>query len=335
MDTPKSADKGKEWLAELLINELSPDADRSTYSCKLTGPVYAGSHSVVFRGEGSLFPFPVAVKQNRSPVHATHSTIDSARIQFAALERISSAFPDQTEARVPRAVALIEHEGIVVSEWLEGVPLNQILSSPANTLEDIEGGLIAAGTWLAAFHSGQQAQARPLDPRIAQALIDDVMKTTSRSYHALSSVAQVCELLESMAARIATVDVPFSWTHGDFKPHNILIHDGRAIGLDIGANFQNAILYDIAHFLNHLEVAFCHPSAFRLFRHRNRLVAAFRTAYGGLDELALPEIWLRLSSAIRLRVEHWATGRGVRRIYNDICFAFLVRRLAQMLRRIR
>jgi hypothetical protein len=103
------------------------------------------------------------------------------------------------------------------------------------------------------------------------------------------------------------------------------------VAVDIGANFVNAILVDIAHFLNHLEIAICHPRAIRAMPHRDRLIAAFRAAYGGLDALILPESWLRLSAALRLRASCPASGHGMRHVYNDLCIASLTRRLARKL----
>lgn len=82
-------------------------------------------------------------------------------------------------------------------------------------------------------------------------------------------------------------------------------------------------MFDIASFLNHLELLCEHPKAFRLrsLRCRRRLVEEFWRGYD-LDArtVGLATPWLRLTGVVRLWAERLSTGGPLHRGYNRWCF---------------
>lgn len=108
-----------------------------------------------------------------------------------------------------------------------------------------------AGAWLRKLHdcataqpaSGPLGVADKLDyvrTHFAEAILHDrVMRT---GYAAL----------ERAAAELATIELPFTRQHGDYKPENI-IYDGTAVvGLDVAWQVVGATVYDVAQFLDHV-----------------------------------------------------------------------------------
>jgi hypothetical protein len=107
-----------------------------------------------------------------------------------------------------------------------------------------------------------------------------------------------------------------------------MMADGRLVGLDTGANFENTVLLDVSHFLNHLELSLLDPRAIRLLPKRQTLIDRFKNGYGGFTEnIEFCSAWFRLLAAVRLWSEHQNQERSVFYRYNNFRYFYLVRRL--------
>lgn len=314
-DAPSAVDV-QDWLTEAL--DRGPERGRSC--CEITGPVYEGSHSRIFRGRLDSRPFPVAIKLCRDPLSGRPAPRE-AEMQFNALQRVTDALAGSAEVRVPAPVALLRERGVVVSEWVDGRTVGALCrdwrSSTSTVLDAVQRG----GRWLAAFHKAHALDPRPVD---AKAILDGTAASIAEDGGldpAAPETAAALALLHRSKTIVAEIAVPCSRTHGDFKPDNVILSRSLIFGLDTGANYENVVLLDVAHFLNHLELDLFHPGAARLAFQRNRLLAAFWSGYAAADlGQSIPEAWMRLAMVLRLAAARGALGGGLRGRYVSWCF---------------
>jgi hypothetical protein len=85
-------------------------------SFSLSGPVYAGSNSTIYRRGGDPFQFPVAIKQCLSAPNAERSAVEDCRLQYAALESVSKAMSQEAVLTVPKSVGIVEERATLVIE---------------------------------------------------------------------------------------------------------------------------------------------------------------------------------------------------------------------------
>ncbi|MFS8607880.1 MAG: aminoglycoside phosphotransferase family protein [Gammaproteobacteria bacterium] len=298
----------------------------------VTGPVYDGSHSRIFKASLPGLPFPVAVKQCRDPITGAPAP-EEAEIQHAALRAIAEGVPPGRNALAPKPVMLLREHAVVVCGWLEGRSVGGLCRDPRVSPADVERAIALSGAWLRDFHRARPAEPGPVDVRT---LLDVTVETLREAGIAeqRADVARILRLLEDTIDAAASQPVPRAWVHGDCKPDNLVVDGDEVVGLDAGARYVNVVLLDVAHFLNHLELHSMHPGALRIAGRLEALTTAFWRSYDPEGSVpALPAAWTRLAMALRLRAEYLAHARGMRRRYVEWCFRRLLRRRAAALER--
>jgi hypothetical protein len=77
------------------------------------------------------------------------------------------------------------------------------------------------------------------------------------------------------------------------KSDNLLVHDGRATGIDVQLVDENTVVYDLAPFLNHLGLLGWSPRGLPRRSLIARAATAFLAAYSAGAAWQLPIAWLR------------------------------------------
>jgi Ser/Thr protein kinase RdoA (MazF antagonist) len=121
-----------------------------------------------------------------------------------------------------------------------------------------------------------------------------------------------------------------SWVHGDYKTDNLLIAGPRLVGLDMHLIHESVVHYDVAAFLNRLQLTLLHARAWRLLPHRVSFEAGFvgEALREDGQRTALPLAWVRLYMILCSWMGQSGRQTGwAKRRYLDLCFRRLTARL--------
>lgn len=274
---------------------------------RLRGPVAIQNRSQLFLVQASAYPAPVAIKAFFDPMTRRPEAM-RAEAYFTALCHAREISRSHPGIAVVQPIMLVEALGVVAMEWIEGPTLAESIlagSLPATT--DL---LRKGGLWLATLHRSQVAEPRGLE---TGAMLAELREGADRVSSRLSSYAtRVTDQLTESAADIAGQKVPSTLLHGDFKPDNLLVGQGRLVGIDLELCFVNAAMNDVAQFENHLYLLLNDPRHFRHARRTTALLEAFEAGYsddGGMTLPGPPLAWARQCNALRLLLGQ-ATGRN-------------------------
>jgi hypothetical protein len=291
---------------ERLLAEQGGWRDAADAPFMVTGPLGSNGFSHVFRGDGGMFPCPVAIKQFLwDPSGA--SPAESARTYFHGLEKMAE-ITARVDLRATEPYALLESHGIVVASWIEGPTLARSLSrGPAPRAREL---IRDAGIWLARLHQAIGVERRSPDVADMLARLEAALEkadgTGSLTRRALS-------LLRAGVPLLATQPVPWSRHYGDFKPANLIVCEGRLVGIDLELLFAWPTVRDAAHFLNHLQLRFYSPRAMPRWRESPRLTELFCQAYSDAAGEPLPHRllqWQRLYNAMYIMTHHREWSRS-------------------------
>jgi hypothetical protein len=260
--------------------------------CIVRGPVYRRENSRVFYAECDALPSALAVKWCVQP-----STVlpdgDAAARQFEALRRAAVAMRQNTSYSVPHPYRFDRERALLAVEWIPGETMTASIGSWKCDATGARLLLARAGQWLRLFHLAHPLPDGRLD-------VEEKLRNLS-AYDGCalareSVFARGLAGLRHSAPAAAAIDVERSWVHGDFKTDNLIVNGERIVGIDVQIRHENTVVYDIAPFMNHLELLFYHPAVWRLAPARARLVAAFVDGYSESksDRLMLPLTWVRL-----------------------------------------
>lgn len=109
------------------------------------------------------------------------------------------------------------------------------------------------------------------------------------------AVSNIHSQLKQKVARVDALPLRATWSHGDFKPENVLCNGDKYLILDTQLGVSAAFVYDLASFLDH--VLLDHPICRRpvLWRRYEEAEEEFLAGYGGLDEQELAALrWVQL-----------------------------------------
>jgi tRNA A-37 threonylcarbamoyl transferase component Bud32 len=318
----------RESIRRWLVESGPADPSGAHRQCVIKGPLSVRHNSHLFHAQCSHFPTPLAVKLCLRP-HTLQPDADSAHQQYDALRRASSAMGMDAEMSVPRPYAVRADSGLLAVEWVAGETMTELLFSWRCNTTRAQQLVMRAGRWLQRFHAcGALAPGR-LD-------VDDKLDfvTEMECARAVPDPVYARSLLElrrsASAARAVTLER--SWLHGDFKSDNLIVSNGRTIGIDVQLRHENPVIYDLALFMNYLELRLCHPSGWRHLAARDLLGAAFLEAYCGdrADAIALPLGWVRLY----MLLGEWYTARThaasrLQAYALDLCYRVVAARLCE------
>ena len=264
-----TAENIRGWLAGRL--HMSPDDAR----CVVRGPLQARDYSRLFYAECAALPSAAAIKWCLRP-RTLSPDGDAATLEFESLRRVANAMEADGHYTVPRAYFMERERALLAIEWIGGVTMTAAIASWRSRAFDAHGLMVQAGTWLRHFHRAHPLHSGFLD-------IEDRLRNLSE-YDGCPLARMrvfgegVAELRRSAVAA-ASVKLERSWIHGDFKMDNLIVSGERIVGIDVQIRYENTVVYDLAPFINHFELAFYHPSLWRLGPGRAQLAAAFLGGY--------------------------------------------------------
>jgi aminoglycoside phosphotransferase (APT) family kinase protein len=319
--TPESI---RRWLVE----SGPADHDGRHGQCVIKGPISVRDNSHLFHAECSHYPTPLAVKLCLRP-HTLQPDQDSAQQQYEALCRAWDAMGTDPELSVPRPYNVRADSGLLAVEWVSGATMTERLFSWHCNRTRAQQLIARAARWLRRFHACGALPPGTLD--VDEKLVFVREMETRRSVSD-PIFARSLSLLRGSAAAAGAVTLERSWLHGDFKSDNLIVSSERTVGIDVQLRHENPVVYDLAPFMNYLELRLWHPSGWRLLAARNLLGSTFLETYcgGRADAIALPLAWIRLY----LLLGEWYTARShaaspVRGFVLDLCYRSVAERICE------
>ncbi len=293
---------------------------------RVRGPLAANSYSTVFRGDGDAFPGSVAIKQFLRD-HFGASPAEAGRAYYTALVGLSSA--EGLRLSVARPLALLDNYGLVVTSWIDGptLPAWLLVTSGAESRDMVR----KAGIWLARLHELTRIQCRPHDVSDALARLDAEIAEIGAPGRVVN---RAIALLRTTSSYVAEQPVPWSQSHGDFKPANLIVCKNEISGFDLDLLVTAPAVNDVAHFLNHLQLLFYSPRALLRRHEAAALIRSFDQGYADESGAELPQlalVWERLRNATHLLVRHKSWSRYSMRWPARIALSHLVGALSDEL----
>jgi len=317
-------------IQALLSRHFAGDAVDSA-GVRVDGPTRIGRYSRIYRAQVPGLPTPLAVKCLLDPATGgpDHS---SARDQFDVLGRVHRAMAETDRAlRVPKPYLLDEDSGIVAVEWVDGRPMTELFLTRNLTLAQGTDLVRRAAAWIRRFFALRPLPPAPLD---IGRMLDDISAMAQTPLGGSSSARAAFAELRKHANAVGTFLVERSWLHGDFKSDNLLVDDAALVGIDVHARHENAVLHDVASFVDHWELTLCDPRAWRWRPHREALIGAFLDAFDPAlrTDRRLPFQWVALYGMLGIWEEFTRRRqRTLRHVYLAACFRQRVRRMTREL----
>ena len=283
-----TADQVRRWLVESC---LAGCQDRLA-GCFAKGPFAVRANSRLFYAQCSAVPSPLLVKLCLRP-RTSQADAASAQRQYDSLLRVSQAMGDGSEFSVPRPYLVRGDIGLLAAEWIPGTSMTDLIFSWRCGFGRARDLVVRAARWLSHFHA-----CHALAPGVLQLdkkLAFIAQMETSRAVSDPAFLEALLRLRKS-APFAAAVPLSRTWIHGDFKTDNLMVSGSRTVGIDIHLQHEAPMVFDLATFLNELELRLCYPSGWRLLACRLRLRQAFLSNYpqGNEQVMDLPLTWVRL-----------------------------------------
>jgi serine/threonine protein kinase len=269
----QSAKTEKKELIQLLgsvLHDLGLESDIDRISVQ---PFHRSKYSRVFRVDHPKLPISLAVKCISPDAN------ESAATQYNALKKISATFGSAGKFRVPEALAVDDENGIVVMEWID-IPnieasLKRWRAGLPNSLQIVAD----AGKWIHQLHSASNLQSGRLkSEQLAEGLSRETQNLATL-YPRKAALTKFIHSLQETASAVSEIDLPRGLQHGDFKPANILSDLENTVAIDCHAIHEGPVVFDLAHFMNHLEFALLSPLGITALRRREQLTETFLRAY--------------------------------------------------------
>jgi len=302
-------------------------ADGRLVACEVNGPLQSRENSRLFYAQCGGVPGPMAVKVCLTPRTAQVDP-GAARRQFDTLVRVHEVMGQQEELSVPRPYVLVADAGLLGTEWVAGESMTRLLFSWRCSSMKARGLVGRAARWLKRFHECHELPPGRLGVEEKLAFLSTLDGASlGEPFHL------AFECLRGSARAAGEVAVARSWVHGDFTADNLMVAGSRTLGIDIEARYENAVIHDLAPFLNYLELRALHPSGWRRSGSREGLGRAFLDTYlgGASSRIGVPLAWLRLY----LLLQGWTTARGnkaaMRLRFIDLCYSRVTSRLVEAL----
>lgn len=279
-------------IVDILRNKLQPP--EAWQSCEVSGPVFSTAASQIFQCYRAPGKQPVAIKC---------TSAGDALEQFEALQKTAAALEGLGHCSSPEPIALIETEGILVMDWIDGRSLQDLCLSLKTPRREITRAVTLSAQIMSGLHRNAQTKARVLDTADFLNDIDLAFGGAEPPQAVVSMITQ----LEKTAPIVASQDLPVAVLHGDFKSANLLIDGPVIYTIDAAMKWEGATVHDAAHFLNQFALDLYHPKAWtlrpKLKAFENLFLTTCKAAGNTLSSRALQ--WLRLQKLIILYAEHY------------------------------
>lgn len=242
---------------------------------EIDGPVSVRDNSQIFHATiNAVTPLQAAVKLCLDP-QLNIPDESAAEEQFAALERVSNALENGNgRFRVPEPLCLSAELAIFAMSWVEGKSLTSWLRHPSVFIKGADW-FHEIGAWLGNFHKVGPLRRREicLDERLT---VIDNLSISPISDRAFTEAILV---LQKTAPALKGMEVEVTWLHGDCKTDNFLLSGDGIYGIDISLSYENPVEYDLAQFMNNMDLLLRSPQYLYLRGMQSNLEAAFWRGY--------------------------------------------------------
>ena len=264
----------------------------------LEGPISIRDYSQIYRATVHASPmFNLAVKRCLVPRTMTPDAA-TALDQYAALARTGQAMrPYSPKYLVPQPVFLSHELATLGMSWVSGKPLTNMLRHPAALVRGTTW-FAEVGAWLGCFHATGPARTAMFESEARKLNIAELQASPISN----GTFRQATTLTASRLPQLSGLQVRTSWLHGDCKTDNFMIDGQKICVIDVSLKYENAIEYDLAQFLNHLDLQLLSPQNIHLRGFRSAFARAFLRGYqkGGLQISRECMEWVRLWAALTL-----------------------------------
>lgn len=259
---------------------------------ELEGPVYSSAKSKLYRLRNRQDGPDWAVKYCWENTHEVAQEYEALCYLQARVKGHDFGF----------AAPVLVHpsQGLLVVHWIPGERLERLIKKYSSVPERTSAYVVQSGRWLRQLHHfGESGDGTILSERLVGRLADDL--SGLHRHVVMGRIAnRSLGVLKSTAEAIGKVNMPTGLLHGDYKPENVLCHDGKVVGIDVALKFENVIVRDISHFLNHVSLNLLARYPWMYARYSRELEARFLEGYGwasvGVPDVAL--LWFRTYSAL-------------------------------------
>ena len=282
----------EEWITQDLANHFGGVA------VTLEGPVSIRDYSQIYRAHVHTSPATyLAVKRCLVPRTTTPDTA-TALDQYAALARVGQAMRRYSPRYfVPEPIFVSPEMATLAMSWVGGKPLTNMLRHPA-VLTRGAAWFSDVGTWLGYFHAAGPARVSLFDCEARKQNLSELQASPLPNATFMPAVWIATNHLQKLSG----LKVHASWLHGDCKTDNFMI-DGKSIyAIDVSLKHENAVEYDLAQFLNHLDLNLLSPQSILQRGFRSAFARAFLRGYeaSGLQISRECLEWTRLWAALAL-----------------------------------
>jgi len=181
---------------------------------------------------------------------------NAAPKQFRAMMDVWPHFASQPTWKIPRPLDCLEEWRVLVMESVPGSPLPACLPRVAwgrRRLRAAETACRRAGQWLRFYHDlAASEEPRPLDVPAKLDGLAESLRELERGGFDRRSCQTLAERIGPLADHLRGEPLRISHLHGDYSADNVLVDDRQVTVLDLWATDRNAVIHDIASFLNSL-----------------------------------------------------------------------------------
>ena len=293
LNRSRQADLGRQSPPDGVVECLAKlKGDRCIYE----GVAELRNNSRIHRARWGLRP--IAVKECLETGSLRPDPAVAER-EFAALTAIAqSASQPGASTLAPPPLMLCREYAVYAMAWVSGRPATEVILARGTTTSQSRAIGTGAGNWLRRIHA-----LKPLSMRAGDfaSKVGHVEQLAASDRGADKLLRRCADSLVAHASHASARCMPASWIHGDMKSDNLLIDGDQIIGLDAQLRHENAVVYDLAPFLNHLRLLQWTPRGLWRGPRLDLVADAFLNAYS--QECAgwqLPIAWLRSYLLIQL-----------------------------------
>ena len=229
-------DQANAFVAEF-VQEIFPGA-RFGYACvHASGPSDKARRvfrvRVVGKGEFALKFDPQAAQSGR------------IEVEYNWLRSLENHFQGYRGLGVVKPVYLAQSNAFHVTEYVEGVPAQSIISGAETESERVYS---RAARWLSALHDFAPARAQAFWP---EWMLDALDRVTHSAMPAAERAVYAPMILRmhDEAEDLTGLEERKTLTHGSFAARNLLLTDTESIGLDMSTETEKLAVYDMVDFL--------------------------------------------------------------------------------------
>lgn len=310
-------ENNRDLLAPLLAKTL-----KTPGPWRITGPIVKTRKADIFKAIDGSDGSTACIKLYRPGNIGPRKIM----LQHEALERAYKALTPFEKYAVPKPLAALPKKRILVMEWLDLQPMNDVLWKDGTGVKKRLACIEDAGHWLGHFHAAIGVAPKPLENGLYAGRLKRQLARKPLARFWLSrnrGFQSAFETLQRLGDHLSTYHLEHGLLHGDFYSHNLNYASDSVVAVDLGPGRHAPVIEDIVKFLVDLKsrAPLRHGGSngrAEIERHEDE---RFFKAYGrpDLDPDAIPVIYLQLYEILRRWISNTAqTGKlniSARRIY--------------------